>query len=261
MIHNGFTLHSPATLAEALALLGDGAVALAGGQSLIPELKTGRVRPGSVIDIGALAELDGVRDEGDVLAVGALTRHHRLHTAPAVRAKAPLLAHAAGRIADPQVRHMGTIGGSIAHADPAADLPVALLALDARVVLAGPDGRREEPLARFAGPADGELITEVRVPDQRGRPWSYQKFHRDALEWAVVAVAAAGDRVALAGMADRPVLAEAVMAALPDDGAALLADQGCDPPDDHRASAAYRRHLARVLTARALRELRGETCA
>jgi aerobic carbon-monoxide dehydrogenase medium subunit len=215
-----------------------------------------------------LAELSVIRDLGDHLAIGALTRHHDVATSPVVAGRAPLLREAAAAIADPQVRHRGTIGGSLAHADPAADLAVAVLALDATIVARGPAGERLIPADRFftgrhrTALAPDELLVEVRVPVAAFRH-RYLKFHRNALEWAVVAVAVvagpAGCRVALAGMGPTPLRATAVEAALAGGAApreaALVADEGTDPPSDLRASAGYRRHLAKVLVRRALEEI------
>jgi aerobic carbon-monoxide dehydrogenase medium subunit len=282
MIDNSVAYRRPSTVDGAVLLLarhGADAMVLAGGQSLIPAMKAGHSRPGVLVDVGRLAELTRVQEGPGHLAVGASVRHHDLHHSLPVRRHAPLLAHVAGQVADPQIRHRGTIGGSLAYADPAADLPVALLALAATVVLRGPDGRRELPIGDFClgrhrtALRPGELVTEVLVPYSGAAAWSYQKFSRDALQWAIVAVAAVrhatdGDGAAVSGprvsvaignVADRPVPAAAVTAAvargLPAEEAARFADEGADPPPDQRASAEYRRHLARVLTARALREL------
>ncbi len=271
-----FAYHRAESLAEALAVLAEhpGRVTpLAGGQSLLPDLRAGRTRAEVLLDIGRVPELSFVEDRGDHIAIGAATRHHELAASGLLAARLPALRAAAAAIGDPQVRHMGTIGGSLAYADPAADLAVAALALDARVVLDGPGGRRVLPFEGFARArgstviAPGELLVEVRVPAPAvPAAWSYRKFSRDALEWAVVAVlAVAGEttRVALSGMGPTVVRAGETEAALArGDGAeasAALADAGTAPPDDVRASGGYRRHLARVLTRRALEEIGVET--
>lgn len=265
MIPASFRYQRTTSVDEAIGLLGGQATVLAGGQSLLPALKARTRTADLVVDIGRLAELNYVREAGDHLAIGALTRHHDLATSPVVADRAPLLGEAAAAIADPQVRHRGTVGGSLAHADPAADLALAALALNATIVARGPAGERLIPVdAFFTGRHrtalhPDELLVEVRVPVAAVRH-RYLKFHRNALEWAVVAVAVvasgSGVRVALAGMGPTPLRATAVEAALargaaPRDAAAL-ADEGTDPPSDLRASAEYRRHLARVLTRRAL---------
>lgn len=262
MILTDFTYHRPSTVDDAVALMAAGAEVLAGGQSLLPELRAGVRVPRALVDIARIPGLGDVVEEPGRLRIGALVRHHDLATSPVVRQRIPLLARAAAEIADPQVRHRGTVGGSLAYAAPRADLPTALLALDATVVLAGPYGRREAPVDEPLDP--GELVTEVLVP-YPGGAWSYQKFHRDALDWALVAVAATRTgpdrrvRVALANLAGRAVRASTVEDALASGASAAQAagkaDEGCVLPPDHRASEEYRRHLARVLTERALREL------
>jgi carbon-monoxide dehydrogenase medium subunit len=260
----------PHDLADAVAMLAEpGAAALAGGQSLLPAMKLRTVRPELLVDLGRLPGLSGVEFRDGVVAIGPLTTHQDLHHDPVLRDRVPMLAYVAGTIADPQVRHRGTVGGSLAHADPAADLPVALLALGATVELRGPDGAREVPVGGFATGRHrtvlrpGEIVTRIRVSDHTGAAWGYRKFHRAALDWALVSVAAvrstAGSTVvALGNLAPAPVRAAAVEAALAagasvEEAAAHAAD-GCDLPPDPRASDGYRRHLATVLTARVLRE-------
>lgn len=266
-----FAYQRPGTVAEAVRVLAGqpaATVVLAGGQSLLPAMKTGRLRPDTVLDIGRLSELGGVAVHDGRLTVGALVRHHDLAGDPLVRRHAPLLAHTAGLLGDPQVRHRGTVGGSLCWAAPAADLPAALLALDAAVVLTGPVGSREVPLGDFVTGAGrtvrepGELLSAVSVPLRPGARWSYQRFGRDALQWPLAIVAAvrpSGDApvtVALGNLADRPVRATAVPAALAAGAtaaqAAELAAGDTQAHPDPRASADYRRHLAGVLTARAL---------
>jgi carbon-monoxide dehydrogenase medium subunit len=255
---------------HAVALLGqhgEDAKLLAGGHSLLPLMRLRLATPSVLIDIGRLRDLNYVRDAGDHLAVGALTTHEELHFDELLRAECPLLAHTAGEIGDPQVRHMGTIGGSVAHADPASDLPTVLLALDAELVVHGPGGDRTLPASGFwkgifeseLGPQD--LLTEIRVPKLSGG-WSYQKFNPRAQDWAIVGVAAVarngGAAVALTNMGETPLRASAVEQALAGGaGAADAAEQaleGTNPPEDALASADYRRHLAKVLVRRALEE-------
>jgi carbon-monoxide dehydrogenase medium subunit len=256
---------------HAVALLGqhgEDAKLLAGGHSLLPLMRVRLAAPSVLVDIGRLRDLNYVRDAGDRLAVGALTTHDRVHRSELLRQHCPLLSHTAGEIGDPQVRHMGTIGGSVAHADPASDLPAVLLALDAELVVHGPGGDRTLPASGFwkgifeseLGPQD--LLTEIRVPKTGGAGWSYQKFNPRAQDWAIVGVAAVarngGAAVALTNMGETPVRAGAVEQALAGGaGAADAAEQaleGTNPPEDALASADYRRHLAKVLVRRALEE-------
>jgi aerobic carbon-monoxide dehydrogenase medium subunit len=256
---------------HAVALLGqhgEDAKLLAGGHSLLPLMRVRLAAPSVLVDIGRLRDLNYVRDAGDHLAVGALTTHEELHFDELLRAECPLLAHTAGEIGDPQVRHMGTIGGSVAHADPASDLPTVLLALDAELVVHGPGGDRTLPANGFwkgifeseLGPQD--LLTEIRVPKAGSAGWSYQKFNPRAQDWAIVGVAAVarngGASVALTNMGETPLRASAVEQALAGGaGAADAAEQaleGTNPPEDALASADYRRHLTKVLVRRALEE-------
>ena len=250
----------------ALTTHGDDAKLLAGGQSLLPLMKLRLATPAVVVDVSRAAELAYVRDDGDLLAIGALTRHCDVVRSADVQAHAPLLAHAAGGVGDRQVRHRGTIGGSVAHADPSADMPAALLALDATYVVRGPGGSREIGAAGFATGfletvlEPDELLIEVRVPKATGEAWGYEKFTRRAIDWATVAVAvqARGDAtaVALANMGPTVLRAAATEAALGSGSGAADAAQhaadGTEPAADVTASADYRRHLARVLTKRAL---------
>ncbi len=248
---------------------------IAGGHSLLPLMKLRLARPGTLIDIGRLRDLSGVRDAGDHLAIGGLTRHHDLNTDALARQHCPLIAYAAGLVGDPQVRHRGTIGGSLAHGDPASDLPTICLVLDAVIVARGPNGERTIDASAFfngffdTALADDEIITEVRVPKTGAAGWSYIKFRQRALDWATVGVAAVvgssngsiqGAKVAFTNMGQTPLRAAAVEAALagaPRDGvkaAAEKADEGTDPPSDTWATGDFRRHLARVLTGRAVEE-------
>jgi aerobic carbon-monoxide dehydrogenase medium subunit len=262
-----FAYQRAASLDEALALAadaGEDAKFLAGGHSLLPLMKLRLAVPDVVIDIGRLRELSYIRDGGDHIAIGALTRHHDLeHSAFLVR-ELPLLAYAAGCVGDPQVRHRGTLGGSLAHGDPASDLPAVILALDATLVVRGPSGSREIGASEFfrglfeTALEPGELLTEIRIPKPQAAGWSFRKFTKRAIDWAIVGVAVQGERVALVNMGSVPMRATAVEQALavgagPRDAAAKAAE-GTHPVSDLGASAAYREHLARVLVARALAE-------
>ena len=264
----GYVRAASAADASAALAADPDAKLLAGGHSLLPLMKLRLATPSLLVDIGRLDELRYVRREGDELAIGALTRHRALETDPLVRRQAGLLAAAAAEVGDPQVRHRGTIGGSVAHGDPASDLPAVLLALDASYLLTGPAGQRTVPASEFhlgfleTALAPDEILTEIRVPAGTER-YVFRKFRGRAIDWAVVGVAAAttgaGVRVALVNMAATPVRARAVEAALaagePAGQAARLAAEGTEPPSDLNASAGFRRHLARVLTARALADL------
>ncbi|WP_219417204.1 FAD binding domain-containing protein [Pseudonocardia nigra] len=265
MITAPFTYRRADSLDAALALLaehGDEAKVLAGGHSLLPLMKLRLAAPETVVDIGRLRELSYVRDEGDVIAIGALTRHRDLEASDVVAREAPLLAHAAGLVGDPQVRHRGTIGGSLAHGDPAADLPAVALAMDATLVARGPSGTRQIPVGEFfrdlfeTALEPGELLTEIRIPKPASPGWDFQKFTRRALDWAIVGVAVSGTGIALVNMGPTPLRATAVEQALA--GGASIAEaagraaEGTQPPDEPGAGAEYRRHLVRVLVRRAL---------
>ncbi len=265
MIPSPFDYIAAQSAAHAIGLLaehGEDAKLLAGGHSLLPMMKLRLAAPSVLIDIGGLSELAGVTADGDELVIGATTRHADLAAASLVRAAAPLLAHAAAQVGDPQIRHRGTIGGSLAHADPAADLPMAVLALGGSVELAGPGGTRlvaaEDFFAGYfeTSMAGNELITAMRVPARPGQPWGYQKFTRRANDWAIVGAAAAGGRIALANMGPTPLRARAAEQALAGGAsvteAAALAAADTEPGEDMHADRGYRQHLARVLTRRAL---------
>jgi carbon-monoxide dehydrogenase medium subunit len=242
---------------------------LAGGHSLLPLMRLRLARPSMLVDISRIAELSYVREEGDQIAIGALTTHHAVATNPDLQVMCPIVAYAASEIGDPQVRHVGTIGGSVAHADPASDMPSVLLALDAEMVIRGPNGAvRNVPAADFfrglfePDLATNEILTEIRVP-RTDRGWAYVKFHRRAQDWALVGVAAlAGNgsapAVALTNMGDRPLRATAVEEELaegaPPAAAAQRAAEGTSPPSDAFASAEYRGELVKVLVRRALEE-------
>jgi carbon-monoxide dehydrogenase medium subunit len=247
---------------DLLAQHGDDAKLLAGGHSLLPMMKLRLAQPEVLIDIGGLDELAGVSVDGDELVVGATTRHADLAASEQVRADAPLLAYAASQVGDPQIRHRGTIGGSLSHADPAADLPLALLALGGSVELQGPGGNRtvgaDDFFLGFLETAiqPDELLTAVRIPRRPGVPWGYQKFVRRANDWAIVGVAAVDGRIALANMGPKPLRATAAEEALAGGASAADAAQhaadGTSPGEDMHADREYRRHLAKVLTRRAL---------
>jgi len=273
MIPVAFDYVRATSVDHALALLtehGDDAKLLAGGHSLLPLMKLRLATPGVLVDIGRLAELSGVRDAGDHLAIGALTRHRAVETDPLLAEHVPLLAHAASHVGDPQVRHRGTLGGSLAHGDPASDLPAVVLALGATLVAQGPGGTREIAAADFftgfleTALAEDELLTEIRVPKVTGAGWSFQKFNRRAQDWAIVGAAVVHDAngigtgIGLVNMDSRPVRASAAEAAVAGgagaQAAAELADDGLEPSADLNASADFRRHLSHVLVRRALVE-------
>jgi carbon-monoxide dehydrogenase medium subunit len=255
---------SPTHALDLLAEHGDDAKLLAGGHSLLPMMKLRLAMPEVLIDIGRLTELSGITSENGELVIGATTRHADLATSALVREQAPLLAHAAGLVGDPQIRHRGTIGGSLAHADPAADLPMALVALGGSVELTGPGGTRTVTADDFftgyfeTALAPDELLTAVRLPGRPGQPWGYQKFVRRANDWAIVGVAAVDGRIALANMGPVPLRATAAEQALAGGAsvaeAAELAAEGTSPGEDIHADRPYRQHLARVLTRRALND-------
>jgi carbon-monoxide dehydrogenase medium subunit len=264
-----FDYQRASSIDEALSLIaeaGDEAKFLAGGHSLLPLMKLRLASPSVLIDVGPLSELSYIRDAGDHIAIGALTRHHDVEHSSLLAEACPLLAHAASHVGDPQVRHRGTIGGSIAHADPASDLPATVLALGGDLVARGPSGERVIPARQFftgfleSALAPDELLTEVRVPKRAGGGWGFQKFNRRAQDWAIVGVAAwkqgtdAG--VALVNMGSTPIYASSVVEALGQGAsaadAAELAAAEADPQGDLNASPEYRVHLAKVLVRRAL---------
>ncbi len=269
MIPVAFDYKRASSADEAISLLaeyGDEAKLLAGGHSLLPLMKLRLAAPSVLVDVGRLTDLSYVRDAGDHVAIGALTRHRDVEISDLLRTQQPLLAAAAAEVGDNQVRHRGTIGGSVAHADPASDLPATLLALDATFVAKGPGGERSIPAAQFftgfleSALQPDELLTEIRVPKSPGSGFGFQKFNRRAQDWAIVGCAvtrtASGTGIALVNMGSTPLRATAVEQALAGGAsvadAAQLADQGTEPSADLNASAEYRRHLARVLVRRAL---------
>lgn len=277
MIPPAFDYARPSSVDEAvrtLAEAGEDAKVLAGGQSLLPLLRLRLAFPELVVDVGRIPELRGVREDGDTLVIGAMTTHHDVIRDPLVRRHAGLLAAATATVADPAVRHRGTLGGSLAHADPAGDLPAVVLALDAELVAAGPGGRRTIPAREFfldylqSALAPDELLVEVRVPKKDGWSFHYEKFHRVAQAWAIVGVAAlvrrddghiAEARIGLTNMGATPLRAAAAEQALAGAGdpqavarAAEAAAEGTQPSRDVSGSPEYRAHLARVLTKRAV---------
>lgn len=269
MIPAPFEYQRARSVEHAIEQLGgdENATLLAGGHSLIPLMRLRLARPSLLVDIGRLADLRYVREDGDRIAIGALTRHAELVADPTLGRHCALIAEAAALIGDPQVRHRGTIGGSVAHGYPPSDLSTILLTLDADFVAHGPDGKRTIAAAGFfTGPFDTALghrdvLTEVQLPKvERG---TYLKYVRRAQDWATVGVAAAvvdgRVHVGLTSMGLTPLRARAVEQALADgaspaDAAAHAAD-GTNPPSDVSGSAEYRAHLAQVLVRRALEQL------
>jgi len=260
---------------HAIALLGEreDAKLLAGGHSLLPAMKLRIARPALLVDVGRLGELSYVRDAGDHVAIGALTRHKDVRDAALLAEHCPIVSRTAGHVGDPQVRHRGTIGGSLAHGDPASDLPTVILALDAELVVRGAGGERVVPAREFftgvfsTAIAPSEMLVEVRVPKlPASTSSSYLKMSRRAQDWATVAVAAVVERtngsakasIGLTNMGATPLRAteaeQAIAGGASIEEAAALISNGTDPPSDHSASAEFRRHLARVLGRRALEE-------
>jgi carbon-monoxide dehydrogenase medium subunit len=269
MIPAPFEYMRAASVEEAISALGsnEDAKLLAGGHSLLPAMRLRVARPAMLVDIGRISDLSYVREDGDRVAIGALTSHHDVANSDALASLCPIVAYAAEQIGDPQVRHMGTIGGSVAHGDPAGDMPSVLLALDAQFTAQGPGGTRTIAAGDFftslfdtALEAD-EVLTEVSVPKTEAG-WSYLKFNRRAQDWALVGVAAVrsngGAHVGLTNMGLTPLRATAVEEALSGGAdpasAAARADEGTSPPSDAFASAEYRRELVKVLVRRALEE-------
>jgi carbon-monoxide dehydrogenase medium subunit len=271
MIPAPFEYERASSVDEAIQLLSSDPEAklLAGGHSLLPLMRLRLARPSKLVDIGRLRDLSYVREEGDAVAIGALTRWHDLASSEVLQRACPIVAYTASLIGDPQVRHMGTIGGALAHADPAGDMGTVLLALGAELVARGPSGSRTVPASGFfrglfePDLAHDEILTEIRVPRTGSRGWSYLKFHRRAIDWALVGVAALapdgdGAAVALTNMADRPIRAsgveEALAAGADPAAAAERAAEGTSPPSDAFASAEYRQEVVKVLVRRALEE-------
>jgi carbon-monoxide dehydrogenase medium subunit len=284
MIPAKFEYVRPGSVADAIRALADGgedAKVIAGGQSLMPLLRLRLVYPELLVDLGGVDELTGITDEGDHLLIGARTTHYHVVHDPLIAEHCGLLAQATSTVADPAVRHRGTLGGSLAHADPAGDLPAVALALEATFIVRGPEGERAIAAPDFfvdyltSALEPTEILTAIRVP-KLGPDWGYryEKFHRTAQAWATVGVAAlvrrsngavAEARIGLTNMGSVPIRAaaaeqaaagaEATRDALR--AAAASADEGTSPPGDLHGAADYRRHLARVLTGRALAEAAG----
>ena len=277
MIPASFEYVAPSTVDEAVAALAgsDDAKVLAGGQSLMPVLRLRLAAPALIVDLGKIDELRGVREDGDALVIGAMTPHAVVQSDPLVAEHARLLTLATATIADPQVRHRGTFGGSLAHADPAGDLPAPNVALGSEMVIAGGSGRRTVPAAEFftdiftTALGEDEVLVEIRVPKHTGWGAHYEKFSRTAQAWSIAGVAAAvrmdngtiaEAKVALTNMGTTPVRAAAVEQALVGQpatdeavrAAAASAAEGTDPPSNIDGDADYRRHLAQVLTRRAV---------
>ncbi|MGO8875267.1 MAG: FAD binding domain-containing protein [Acidimicrobiales bacterium] len=271
MIPASFDYVRARSLEHAIDLLnehGDAAKVLAGGHSLLPLMKLRLATPEVLVDIGRLAELSYVRDGGDHIAIGALTTHDDVARSPLVAAELPVLAHVAGQIGDPQVRHRGTIGGSMAHGDPASDLPAVVLALGGTLVLSGPGEHRDVAASAFhlgfleTAVAPDEILTEIRLPKMGGRAWGFEKLTKRAQDWAIVgAVATRLDGNGSVGVGlinvgpvpTRASLVEAAVAAGSTSAeAAAEADAGIEVTGDLNASEAFRRHLTRVLVERAL---------
>ncbi|HEX8306667.1 MAG TPA: xanthine dehydrogenase family protein subunit M [Jatrophihabitans sp.] len=284
MIPAQFDYLKPSSVAEAVQAYqqaGEDAKILAGGQSLLPILRLRLAYPELVIDLGGIAELTGVTDDGDGLVIGAMTTHADIIGNELVKQHAPLLAQATETVADRQVRHRGTFGGSLAHADPAGDLPAVALALDAELRAHGPAGERSIAARDFfldyltTALAPGEILTSIRIP-KLGSGWSthYEKLNRVAQAWSIVAVAAAVHRsdgvitearIGLTNMGPTPLRATATEQALA--GAPATAEtvarasaaaaEGTSAPSDQSGKADYREHLVTVLTRRAVQHAAG----
>lgn len=278
MIPSPFEYLRPFSVDEAIRALaehGEEAKVLAGGQSLLPILRLRMATPSVLVDLGQISELRGVHDDGRVLRIGAMTRHYDVMRDPLINEHARLIALTTATVADPQIRHLGTFGGSLAHADPAGDLGGAVVALDAEMVIAGTGGERTVPASEFfvdlftTALRPGELLVGVRIPKLTGWGAHYEKFHRTAQAWSIVGVAAAvrmdggtiaEARVGLTNLGPTPVRAHAVEQALVGrpanaeaiKAAATRAAEGVEPIADGNADADYRRHLATVLTGRAV---------
>ena len=282
MIPAPFDYLAPTSVEEALAALaehGDDAKIMAGGQSLLPVLRMRLNAPEMVIDLGRIESLRGIRDDGDAIVIGAMTTHHDVLNDALVREHALLITKAAAEVADAQIRHRGTFGGALAHADPAGDLGAPALALGAEFVIAGPGGTRTVAADDFfvdlfeTAVGEDEILTEVRIPKHTGWGAHYEKFVRVAHQWPIVAVAAtvradgsgsgatiSEARIGLTNMGSTALRARGVEEALAgatasDDGVRAATDKAADdtnPPSDLNGSADYRKHLAKVLTRRAV---------
>lgn len=276
MIPAAFDYVAPTTIDEALAALaeaGDDAKVLGGGQSLLPILRMRLNAPEQIVDLGRIEELRGIHEDGDHVVIGAMTTYADVIASPLLRTHATLLVQAVEEVADPQIRHRGTVGGAVVHADPAGDVGAPVLALDAELVIRGQDGERTVPVGEFfldlfeTAVGEGELLTAIRIPKHTGWVSHYEKFVRVSHQWSIVGVAVAvraeggsiaQARVGLTNMGSTPLRAPSVEAALVGRSAADLGDacdsvaDGTNPPSDLNGDADYRRHLARVLTRRAV---------
>lgn len=279
MIPAAFDYAAPATLDDAIRILNDQpdeAKVLAGGHSLLPLMKLRLAAPGLLVDLGKVPSLSFVREDGESVAVGPMTTYYTLETSEVVRKRLPLLAMAAAMVGDPQVRNRGTVGGSLAHADPASDLPAIARALRADIVVQGPNGKRTIAADDFfldiwtSALEPNELITEIRFPVKGGtRAQYYEKFRQRASDWAIVGVAVDLARdggkisdasVVLTNVGPTPMRATGVEEALNGQeasadaiaAAAQKASDGLEPSAELKASPEYKLHLARVLTGRAI---------
>jgi carbon-monoxide dehydrogenase medium subunit len=274
MIAQAFDYAAPKTLDEAMQLIAGGAKPLAGGMSLIPMMKLRLAAPEQLVDLARIRDLNYIRQAGNQLHIGATVTHYAVESSEIVREKCPLLASAAASIGDVQVRNVGTLGGSVAHADPAADYPAALQALEAQIVIKGPQSERTVAAADFFVDAfttalePGEIVREVVVPVEDSSS-SYQKAPQPASGFALVGVAVrvrksggkiAAARIGVTGVANKSYRASAAEKALEGTAgtaadvqkAAALVARGVDANSDLHASADYRKHLASVYAARAL---------
>jgi carbon-monoxide dehydrogenase medium subunit len=278
MIPAKFDYVAPESVADALTALGsdsDEIKVIAGGQSLLPVLRLRLAAPTLLVDLGRIDELRGVSDDGDAIVIGAMTTHHEVASSPLVAEHASVLAKTAQTVADPQVRHLGTLGGALVHADPAGDLPAPILALDAEMVVTGAGGERTVAARDFfqdlftTAVGEDELLTSIRIPKHTGWGGHYEKFNRIAQAWSIIGVAAtvradggsiAEAKVALTNMGSTALRASAVESALQGQpatedavrAAAASAAEGTSPPTDANGDGDYRRHLATVLTRRAV---------
>lgn len=279
MIPVAFDYEVAESVDHAIQLLGqhgEDAKLIAGGHSLIPIMRLRLAAPSVLIDLGRLQDLNYVRDEGDHLAIGAMTRHRDVHYNELIQEHCGIVGYTAGLLGDPSVQHRGTLGGTLAHGDPAGDMPSVISALEGTIVVKGPDGERTVSASDFfqdylfTDLDEQEVITEVRVPKLNSDTgWSYKKFSRRSQDWAIVGVAAVVEksngnidsaRIGLTSMGSTPMRAstteQALSGASPDQvaEAADSADEGTSPGADDAASAEFRRHLARVWTRRAIEE-------
>lgn len=275
MIPTAFDYVAPTSLEDALSALaeaGDDAKVLGGGQSLLPVLRLRLNAPEKIVDLSRIDSLRGISDDGDTIVIGAMTTHDEVARSELVREHAAVLAEAASTVADPQIRHRGTLGGALVHADPAGDLGAPVLALDAELVVASAQGERRIPVGEFfqdlfeTAVGEGELLIAIRIPKHTGWGGAYEKFVRVSHQWSIVAVAAMtrdGEaKVALTNMGSTPLRASAVESALAGgasvEDAAAKAAEGTNPPSDLNGDSQYRAHLATVLTRRALARAMGE---